>query len=204
MLPVRPPMRRHPSAIPLANMAGCWMVANCPHLPARAATIPRQHDTGRRPRGDSPYSRARSVGLRGNRHGYRKQSSQGQSERPHFGTPVIHRLAPPSHNGSTVNFRPAGTRSNEAAASGRDGRSARRRKRLIQKLRRRLLSRDLPPGQSPPDRSARRGTRPRCSGRRRHRPRPLRERHGLTRSRPTTIRVFLRSSIRPCRPASKR
>ena len=109
MLTVRPPMRRHPSATPLANMAGCWMVTNCPHLPARAATIPRQHDTGRRTRGDCPYSRARPVGLRGNRHGYRKHSGQGQSERAHFETPVIHRARASSHNGSTANFRPAGT-----------------------------------------------------------------------------------------------
>ena len=84
-----PPVRRHPSAIPLANVTGCWMVSDCPRLPARAAAIPCQHDTGHRPCIDWPHIRARPVGARGNRHGYRKHSGQGQSERAHFGTPVI-------------------------------------------------------------------------------------------------------------------
>jgi hypothetical protein len=87
---VRPPVRRHPSAVPLAHVTGCWMGTNCPRGPARTAAIPHQHDTRRRFRVGWPYTGARPVRVRGYRHGYYKQSSQGHSERAHFGTPVMH------------------------------------------------------------------------------------------------------------------
>ena len=87
---VRPPMRRHPSAIPLARVTGCWMGTNCPRRLARAAAVPYQHDTGRRPRIDW---RAQPAGVRCNRHGYCEDSSKGQSL--HFGSPVTKKALAP-------------------------------------------------------------------------------------------------------------
>jgi hypothetical protein len=48
-IPVRPPMRPHPCAVPLAEVTRCSLTANSPRVPARTNAVPHLGNTGRPP-----------------------------------------------------------------------------------------------------------------------------------------------------------